>query len=94
MKHKLISQTYDGAMNMAGEKGGVQGIIKRECPNALFVHCYANQLNLVLLYGAKHIKEVNLTAFHSLFHRSPKRMEVLREKGFSHLGASETRLLN
>lgn len=86
-KNKLVSQTYDGASVMSGVKGGVQALVKKECPNALFVHCYAHQLNLVMLYCAKQIKEVkyfmcNLSAFHTFFGRSPMRTQVLREKGF------------
>lgn len=75
---KLVSQTYDGASVMSGNKGGVQTIIRRQCPSALFVHCYAHQLNLVMLYGSKNIKAVRLficqlTAFHTFFGRSPMR---------------------
>lgn len=87
MGDKLICQTYDGASVMAGRHGGVQAIVRRKYPNAIFVHCYAHQLNLVLLHSAKTIKEVklficNLTAFHSFFSRSACRSEVLRQRGF------------
>ncbi|KAL4104312.1 hypothetical protein QTP88_019613 [Uroleucon formosanum] len=84
---KVVCQTYDGASVMAGEKNGVQSIIQNIYPMAIFIHCYAHQLNLVLLHGAKTIKDVklfiaNLTMFHTFFSRSSKRSVLLREQGF------------
>lgn len=94
--NKIICQTYDGASVMSGEKNGVQFRIKQIYPNALFIHCYAHQLNLVLLHGAKTIKPVklficNLTMFHTFFSRSTKRSELLREQGFKLPNQSDTR---
>lgn len=93
---KVVSQTYDGAAVMAGRQGGVQKLVKQFCPHALFVHCYAHQLNLVLLYGSKTIKQVRLfvcalTAFHSFFSKSSKRTVLLTERGFKLPQASSTR---
>lgn len=93
---KLICQTYDGASVMAGERGGVQHFIKQYCPNALFIHCYAHQLNLVLLHGSKTIPQVrifisNLTAFHTFFSRSSKRATLLTDQGFKLPSAVSTR---
>lgn len=45
---ELIAQTYDGAAVMSGNVGGVQTLMKENYPNAIFVHCYAHQLNLTL----------------------------------------------
>lgn len=45
---KLVGQGYDGCSAMAGEEGGVQAIIRRRYPKALFVHCSAHRLNLVI----------------------------------------------
>ena len=45
---KLIGQGYDGCSAMAGEEGGVQAIIRRRYPKALFVHCSSHRLNLVI----------------------------------------------
>lgn len=94
--NKIVGQTYDGASVMAGGKNGVQNIIKQIYPSALFVHCYAHQLNLVLLHGAKTIRSVklficNLTMFHTFFSRSTKRSELLREQGFKLPHQSDTR---
>jgi hypothetical protein len=52
---KVVCQTYDGASVMTDEKNGVQSIIQNIYPMAIFIHCYAHQLNLVLLHGAKTI---------------------------------------
>lgn len=53
--NKIVGQTYDGASVMAGGKNGVQTIIRQTYPSALFIHCYAHQLNLVLLHVVKTI---------------------------------------
>jgi len=94
--NKIIAQTYDGASVKSGTKNGVQSLIKNIYPNVLFIHCYAHQLNLVLLYGAKTIKPVklfifNLTMFHTFFSRSSKRSELLRQQGFKLSNHSDTR---
>ena len=54
---KLIAQTYDGGSVMAGQHGGLQKLIKDEFPQAMFIHCYAHQLNLILQQSVNHIKE-------------------------------------
>lgn len=41
-------QAYDGASTMSGEINGVQSKIKEIVPQALFVHCSAHKLNLIL----------------------------------------------
>ncbi|XP_050066556.1 zinc finger MYM-type protein 1-like [Aphis gossypii] len=93
---KLVCQTYDEAAVMAGQKNGVQAIIKQSYPKAMFIHCYDYQLNLVFLHGSKSIKSVkifisDLTMFHTFFSRSPKRSQFLREKGFKLPQSCETR---
>lgn len=47
-KNKLNNQTYDGAAVMARAHNGLQKLVRDECPSAIFVHCYAHKLNLVL----------------------------------------------
>lgn len=49
--NKIIRQTYDDASVISGAKNGVQNLIKKTYPNALFIHYYAHQFNLVLLYN-------------------------------------------
>jgi hypothetical protein len=94
---KIIAQTYDETSVMLEAKNGVQSLIKKIYPNVLFIHCYAHQLNLILLYGAKTIKPVKLlicylTMFHTFFSRFSKRSELLREQGFKLPNHSDTRL--
>jgi hypothetical protein len=40
---------YDGASNMRGEFNGVQKLIRDENPYAFYVHCFAHQLQLVVV---------------------------------------------
>ena len=52
----LVSQCYDGASVMSGCNSGVQTIIKEKCLQAVYIHCSAHRLNLVLVDVAKHVK--------------------------------------
>ncbi|XP_028677925.1 zinc finger MYM-type protein 1 isoform X1 [Erpetoichthys calabaricus] len=54
---KLVAQTYDGASVMASELNEVQAKVKEKAPTAMFIHCYAHELNVVLLHSAKSIPE-------------------------------------
>ncbi|XP_042221246.1 zinc finger MYM-type protein 1-like [Homarus americanus] len=54
---QIVAQTYDGAgaaaaaaaaAVMAGELNGLQSRVKGKYPTALFIHCFAHRLNLVL----------------------------------------------
>ena len=42
---------------MSSELNGVQANIKENVPEAIFLHCYAHKLNLVLLHSAKCVPE-------------------------------------
>ncbi|CAN7939947.1 unnamed protein product [Ixodes hexagonus] len=44
----LCGQGYDGAANMSGRLNGVQAVIQREHPAALYMHCASHSLNLAL----------------------------------------------
>jgi hypothetical protein len=46
-------QGYDGASNMKGEVMGLKTLIMKESPAAYYVHCFAHQLQLVLVAVAK-----------------------------------------
>uniref|UniRef100_A0A3P8QGE1 HAT C-terminal dimerisation domain-containing protein n=1 Tax=Astatotilapia calliptera TaxID=8154 RepID=A0A3P8QGE1_ASTCA len=54
---KCVAQTYDGAAIMSGSTGGVQAHFRRLHPEAIYVHCYAHQLNLVLCNTCKAVPE-------------------------------------
>lgn len=45
----IIAQSYDGASVMSGHLSGVQQRIREEFPFAVYVHCMAHKLNLVLV---------------------------------------------
>jgi len=53
-----VGQCYDGANVMSGLAAGVQAKL-RECPpNAIYLHCHANRLNLVLVHALEENEEV------------------------------------
>ena len=45
----MIGQSYDGVSSMSRKEKGVQAIVKESCPRAVYVHCLAHVLNLVLV---------------------------------------------
>lgn len=72
---KCVAQTYDGAAVMSGSVGGVQAHFKKKHPEAIYVHCYAHELNLVLCHTCKAIPEATelfnmLESIHSFFSAS------------------------
>ncbi|XP_048546732.1 zinc finger MYM-type protein 1-like [Triticum urartu] len=50
---KLRGQGYNGASNMRGEFRGLQRLILDENPYAFYIHCFAHQLQLVVVAVAK-----------------------------------------
>nr|CAI5837186.1 unnamed protein product [Callosobruchus analis] len=63
---------------MSGVYGGLQTLIKEHAPNADYVHCAADALNLVLNDAARHVREVstffdNLEKIYTFFGNSIKR---------------------
>ncbi|KAK7909674.1 hypothetical protein WMY93_014358 [Mugilogobius chulae] len=79
---KLVAQTYDGAAVMASELNGVQAKIKEKVPEAIFTHCYAHKLNLVLLHSAKCIPECKVffktvEGLGAFFSKSTKRTHLM-----------------
>lgn len=51
----IIGQSYDGANVMSGFKNGLQAKIKESNPQAIFIHCLAHKLNLVIVDSCSHI---------------------------------------
>ena len=83
-KEKLVAQTYDGAAVMAGHLNGLQAKIKSVAPQALFTHCHAHSLNLVLSKACNISKDcriffANLSGFAPFFTKSTKRTNVLNQ---------------
>ena len=77
---KVVAQCYDRAAVMASGLHGVQARVKEVIPQALFVHCYAHRLNLVMSQGD--IREckiffTHLSGLAAFFSRSPKCTKLL-----------------
>ncbi|GBM86440.1 hypothetical protein AVEN_108452-1 [Araneus ventricosus] len=81
---KLISQSYDGTNVMSGQHFSVQAFIRCAYKNALYVHCYAHQLNLIVGQATSQNQEVGvffskLSDITNFFNKSPQRVAVLDE---------------
>ena len=81
---KVVAQCYDGAPVMSSGLNGVQAKVKERAPMALFIHCYAHRLNLVLSQGASKLKECKIFFAHlnglaAFFSRSPRRTQLLND---------------
>lgn len=55
---KMRGQCYDGAAYVAGHISGLQTRVREVEKGALFVHCNAHQLNLVVQDGMERVKEM------------------------------------
>ena len=49
----IIAQAYDGASVMSGIHNGLHMKIKKDHPNAIYIHCMAHKLNLVIVNSIK-----------------------------------------
>lgn len=81
---KLIGQTYDGASVMSGHLTGLQTKVLEEYPNAIFTHCYAHVLNLVLQHSLNSVQECRiffqtLNGLAAFFSKSTKRTHLLKD---------------
>ena len=66
-KENLVGQGYDGAAVMSGKLSGVSTRISGICKYAIYIHCHAHILNLVLVDAAK--AEPEVADFFSLLSR-------------------------
>jgi hypothetical protein len=57
---KLVGQTYGGACVTSGRINGLQSKVIEVYPLAIFTHCYAHVLNLVVKQSLPNIKECRL----------------------------------
>nr|XP_033509919.1 zinc finger MYM-type protein 1-like [Nicotiana tomentosiformis] len=55
---KIRGQGYDGASNMRGEINGLKTLIMKDSPSAYYIHCFAHQLQLILVAIAKKYLDV------------------------------------
>jgi hypothetical protein len=57
---QIRGQGYDGASNMNGGIKGLKTLIMKESPSAYYIHCFAHQLQLVLVALPRVILSVRL----------------------------------
>ncbi|KAH7688353.1 P-loop containing nucleoside triphosphate hydrolase protein [Dioscorea alata] len=81
---RLRGQGYDGASNMRGEFNGLKSLILKDNPYARYVHCFAHQLQLVVVGLAKKMSIINdffsyLIKIVNLVGASCKRKDALRQ---------------
>jgi hypothetical protein len=80
---KLVGQGYDGANVMSGHISGVQARMREKYKSAIFVHCMAHRLNLVIVDLLKAHPLTDLRVFFCTlegiltFFSSPRRVSVL-----------------
>ncbi|TVU07941.1 hypothetical protein EJB05_41319, partial [Eragrostis curvula] len=80
---QIRGQGYDGASNMRGEIKGLKTLFMKDSPSAYYVHCFAHQLQLVLVGVAKGNDECEwffdqVTLLLSIVASSCKRHDMLR----------------
>ena len=80
----LRGQGYDGASVMAGEVSGVATQILRQQPKAMYYHCKAHNLNLVVSSTCKQVSEIGnlfdtLRTFNLVFWGKCKRKKILKK---------------
>ena len=54
-----VAQAYDGASVMSGSVSGVQARFREKHLEAVYVHCYAHELNLVLCHTYRAVPEAS-----------------------------------
>jgi len=57
---QVRGQGYDGASNMRGEFNGLRALIMRENSSAYYIHCFAHQLQLVIVAAAKKNDDISV----------------------------------
>lgn len=55
----IIAQCYDGASVMSGDVSGVQARFREIHKNAVYIHCHAHRLNLVIVDAARHVQSAS-----------------------------------
>ncbi|KAH7666846.1 Tam3-transposase (Ac family) protein [Dioscorea alata] len=81
---RLRGQGYDGASNMRGEFNGLKSLILKDNPYARYVHCFAHQLQLIVVGLAKKMSIINdffsyVIKIVNLVEASCKRKDALRQ---------------
>jgi hypothetical protein len=82
--NQVRGQGYDGASNMSGQFNGLKSLIMRENSTAYYVHCFAHQLQLVVVAVVRKHKEVSnffsmITTLINVVGGSAKRRDMIRD---------------
>jgi len=56
ISQSIVAQSYDGASVMSGQFNGVQQKIKTQHPEAIYIHCMAHKVNLLIMDMCKVVK--------------------------------------
>jgi hypothetical protein len=87
LPNNAIAQGYDGGSNMKGHINGVQAILLRTYPHAVYMHCLSHNLNLVIMHSAAvpYIRNMYGVLNELLYFitASPKRQGIYLEKSDS-----------
>ncbi len=62
--NKAVAQCFDGTAIMVSGLNGVEAKVKERAPMALFIHCYAHRLSLVLTQRALKLQECRIFFAH------------------------------
>ena len=79
----MRAQYYDGASNMRGRYSGLSTRVKEIEPRAIYTHCYAHILNLVLSHACQSIQDVHnafgiVASIYNFIEGSAKRHHVFQ----------------
>ena len=82
---QVRGQGYDGASNMRGEFNGLQSLIMRENSTTYYVHCFAHQLQLVVVAVVHKHKYISnffdmISVLLNVVSGSSKRKDMIRDK--------------
>ncbi|XP_023749728.2 uncharacterized protein LOC111898012 [Lactuca sativa] len=82
---QMRGQGYDGASNMSGEFNGLKSLILNENSSTHYIHCFAHQLQLVVLAVAKKHDDVE-----EFFEQLDMTREMQKERVAAEIGIGET----
>ncbi|XP_073362461.1 uncharacterized protein [Aegilops tauschii subsp. strangulata] len=82
---QVRGQGYDGASNMRGEFNGLQSLIMRENSTSYYVHCFAHQLQLVVVAVVRKHKCIGnffdmISVLLNVVSGSSKRKDMIQDK--------------
>jgi len=88
---QVRGQGYDGASNMRGEFNGLRALIMRENSSAYYIHCFAHQLQLVIVAVAKKNDDISdffdmVSLLINVAGASCKRKDMIRESQQERVG--------